>query len=196
MVGEREIGKGDGARHPRRPSHCAPKGRERLSPRTQVLVRRQHLRDRLVAPRPGLSEKSAAARPSGVDSAPRAAVPHSGGVRMHRRYVFARPLPRIRERRRRPTPRRQGGSEVRVDGTHRVGSFRRPSSPPGDSFPRIQWENAVSVRLPRPPGSINYALGHSRLRTQSGGATERRPTSAGRDSKSDLEAPRSCKTKS
>ena len=35
----------------------------------------------------------AAAGPSGVLSAPRAAVSHSGGVRRHRRYVFAPVIP-------------------------------------------------------------------------------------------------------
>jgi hypothetical protein len=41
-----------------------------------------------MAPATQLSEV-AATGPSGVYSAPRAAFSHSGGVRMHRRYVFA-----------------------------------------------------------------------------------------------------------
>src|SRR3954471_18676365 len=68
----------------------------------------------------------AAAGPSGVLSIPRAAVSHSGGVRRHRRYVFAPVIPLLMRHRPAVGPGR-GRSEVRVGRVHRVGGYLSPA---------------------------------------------------------------------
>jgi hypothetical protein len=97
----------------------------------------------------------AATGPSGVNSAPRTVSPHSGGVRIHRRYVFAPGLPRFVPRL--ITPGRRGGWKVGLQWFHRVGGrFAGPESPPtSDSFLRTQREDALPLRASRLPESMD-----------------------------------------
>jgi hypothetical protein len=160
--------------HLRRPPHCAAQSRERPQPPAQVLVRTP-------TPTPrdsragGLVGDVATAGPSGVRSAPRAALPHSGGVRKHRRYVFAPLIPRV-------MPHQVDSSGLRVAWKVRVGRFHRVGScvaGPRRPHPRlVPAHSAGKCDLRRAsllPGSMNHASVELQYPKLSGGATYRRP---------------------
>ena len=157
----------------RRPPHCAAQGREGARPRAQVLVRTA-TPDAAIS-RGGSVGDVATAGPSGVLSVPRAALPHSGGVRKHRRYVFAPVVPRVAPRRPLVTPGGRGGSKVRVRGLHRVDNpVAGPVSPL--AIRSCALRGKTRSRTPRvyPVRSVMRPVGVA-YRTQCGGAVRGRP---------------------
>ena len=93
--GKRETARWSAA-VPAGPPHCAAQGRERPQSRERKFsfaANTARVRVSRAESRTGSVGDVAAAGPSGVLSAPRAAVSHSGGVRRHRRYVFAPVIP-------------------------------------------------------------------------------------------------------